>query len=49
MLLIVMYIQYTQGLCQSRLNTADHVISSVAPATTAVGLALSNVANIAFS
>jgi hypothetical protein len=31
-----MYIQHTQGLCQSRLNTVDHVLSLVAPATTAV-------------
>jgi hypothetical protein len=30
-----MYIQYIQGLYQSRLSTADHAIS-VSPATTAV-------------
>jgi hypothetical protein len=31
-----MYTQYTQGLGQSRLNTADHALLLVAPATTAV-------------
>jgi hypothetical protein len=33
-----MYMQYTriQGLCQSRLSTADNALSSVAPTTTAV-------------
>jgi hypothetical protein len=31
-----MYIQYIQGLCQSRLSTADHVLFLVAHATTAV-------------
>jgi hypothetical protein len=31
-----MYMQHMQGLCQSRLGTADHVLSLVAPATTAV-------------
>jgi hypothetical protein len=31
-----MYIQYIQGLSQSRLSTTDHVLSLVAPATTAV-------------
>jgi hypothetical protein len=30
-----MYIQYIQGLCQSRLSTADHALL-VAPATTVV-------------
>jgi hypothetical protein len=42
-----MYIQYTQGLCQSRLSTVDH---AVAPATTAIfpvsGFALYNAATI---
>jgi hypothetical protein len=31
-----MYIQHIQGLCQFRLSTADHALSLVAPATTAV-------------
>jgi hypothetical protein len=31
-----MYLQYIQGLCQSRFSTADHALSLVAPATTAV-------------
>jgi hypothetical protein len=31
-----MYIQHIQGLCQSRLSTADHALSLVASATTAV-------------
>jgi hypothetical protein len=31
-----MYIQNIQGLFQSRLSTADHALSLVAPATTAV-------------
>jgi hypothetical protein len=31
-----MYIQYIQGLCQSRLSTADHALSLLAHATTAV-------------
>jgi hypothetical protein len=31
-----MCIQYIQGLCQSRLSTADHFLSLVAPATTAI-------------
>jgi hypothetical protein len=31
-----MYIQHIKGLCQSRLSTADHALSLVAPATTAV-------------
>jgi hypothetical protein len=31
-----MYIQYIQGLGQSRLSTADHALLLVAPATTAV-------------
>jgi hypothetical protein len=31
-----MYIQHTQGLCQFRLSRADHALSLVAPATTAV-------------
>jgi hypothetical protein len=30
-----MYIHYTEGLCQSRLSTADHALLLVAPATTA--------------
>jgi hypothetical protein len=30
------YIQHIQGLCQSRLSTADYALSLVAPATTAV-------------
>jgi hypothetical protein len=30
-----MYIQHIQGLCQSRLSTADHALSLVAPAPTA--------------
>jgi hypothetical protein len=30
------YIQHIQGLCQFRLSTADHALSLVAPATTAV-------------
>jgi hypothetical protein len=30
------YIQYIQGLCHSRLSTADHALLLVAPATTAV-------------
>jgi hypothetical protein len=30
------YIRRLQGLCQSRLNTADHAVSLVASATTAV-------------
>jgi hypothetical protein len=30
------YIQYIQGLCQSKLSTADHALLFVAPATTAV-------------
>jgi hypothetical protein len=29
-----MYIQHIQGLCQSRVSTADHALSLVAPATT---------------
>jgi hypothetical protein len=36
MSLNVLYIQNIQGLCQSRFNTVDHVLSLVAPATTAV-------------
>jgi hypothetical protein len=31
-----MYIQHIQSLCQSRLSTADHALSLVAPATTPV-------------
>jgi hypothetical protein len=31
-----MYIQYIQGLCQSRLSTADHALLLIASATTAV-------------
>jgi hypothetical protein len=31
-----MYIQHIQGLCQSRVSTADHALTSVAPVTTAV-------------
>jgi hypothetical protein len=31
-----MYIQHIQGLCQSRLNTADHALSLATSATTAV-------------
>jgi hypothetical protein len=31
-----MYIQHIQGLCQFMLSTADHALSSVAPAATAV-------------
>jgi hypothetical protein len=31
-----MYIQHIQDLCQFRLSTADHALSLVAPATTAV-------------
>jgi hypothetical protein len=31
-----MYVQYIQGLCQSRLSTADHALLLIAPATTAV-------------
>jgi hypothetical protein len=31
-----MYIQHMQGLCQSRLSTADHALPLVAPATMAV-------------
>jgi hypothetical protein len=31
-----MYIKYTQGLCQSRLSTADYALFLVASATTAV-------------
>jgi hypothetical protein len=31
-----MYIQHIQDLCQSKLSTADHALSLVAPATTAV-------------
>jgi hypothetical protein len=31
-----MYIQYTQGLCQFRLSTADHALLLIATATTAV-------------
>jgi hypothetical protein len=31
-----MYIQHIQGLCQSGLSTADHALSLIAPATTAV-------------
>jgi hypothetical protein len=30
------YVQHIQGLCQFKLSTADHVLSLVAPATTAV-------------
>jgi hypothetical protein len=30
-----MYVQYIQGLCQSRLGTADHALTHVAHATTA--------------
>jgi hypothetical protein len=30
-----MYVQYIQGLCQSRLCTADRVLTHVAPVTTA--------------
>jgi hypothetical protein len=31
-----MYIQYKQGLCQSRLSTGDHALLLTVPATTAV-------------
>jgi hypothetical protein len=31
-----MYIQHMQSLCRSRLSTADHALSLIAPATTAV-------------
>jgi hypothetical protein len=31
-----MYVQHIQGLCQSRLSTADHALSLLAPAITAV-------------
>jgi hypothetical protein len=31
-----MYIQYIQGLCQSRLSTANHALLLISPATTAV-------------
>jgi hypothetical protein len=31
-----MYMKHVQGLCQSRLSTADHALSLVAPPTTAV-------------
>jgi hypothetical protein len=31
-----MYIQHIQGLCQFSISTADHALSLVAPATTAV-------------
>jgi hypothetical protein len=31
-----MYIQYIQGLCQSRLSTTNHALLLIAPATTAV-------------
>jgi hypothetical protein len=31
-----MYIQYVQGLCQSKLSTVNHALLLVAPATTAV-------------
>jgi hypothetical protein len=30
------YIQYIQGLCQSRLSTENHALLLIAPATTAV-------------
>jgi hypothetical protein len=30
------YIEHTQDVCQFRLSTADHALSLVAPATTAV-------------
>jgi hypothetical protein len=33
---ICMYVQYIQGLSQSRLSTADHALLLIAPATTAV-------------
>jgi hypothetical protein len=33
---VYMYIQYVQGLGQSRLSTGDHALLLVAPATTAV-------------
>jgi hypothetical protein len=33
---VCMYIQYMQGLYQSRLSTTDHALLLVAPATTAV-------------
>jgi hypothetical protein len=32
----IIYIQYVQGLCQSRLSTADYALLLVAFATTAV-------------
>jgi hypothetical protein len=32
-------VQYIQGLCQSRLNTADYALSLVAPAAMAVSQA----------
>jgi hypothetical protein len=31
-----MYKQYIQGLCQSRLSTANHALLLISPATTAV-------------
>jgi hypothetical protein len=31
-----MYVHYVQGLCQSRLSTADYALFPVATATTAV-------------
>jgi hypothetical protein len=33
---VCMYIQYIQGLCQSRLSTANHALLLISPATTAV-------------
>jgi hypothetical protein len=45
-----MYIQYVQGLCQSRLSTADHVLLLIAPAIYTVhsmsGFALSYTTNM---
>jgi hypothetical protein len=35
-----MYIQYIQGLCQSRLSTANHALLLISPATTAVSYGL---------
>jgi hypothetical protein len=31
-----MYVQYLQGLCQSRFGTEDHALTRVAQVTTAV-------------
>jgi hypothetical protein len=33
---VCMYMQYIQGLCQSRLSTENHAPLLIAPATTAV-------------